>query len=147
MNFQPPSQSPFQPPSQRPYSATNELAKERNRAAAERTLTTWIQSSIVLIGFGIATNDIYLAFIRVFPERSFRFTQTVASMIGLGAIALGLFLLGLAVVEYPITIRAIERNDYLSRSSRSSSQIIISAVILFGLLAMVAVLLNATLTN
>lgn len=147
MSSQSSSQPPFQPSSPRPYSATNELAKERNRAAAERTLMAWIQSSIVLIGFGIATDDIYLAFSRVFPQQSSRFTQTVASIMGLGAIAIGLFLLGLAVVEYPIKIRAIERNDYLSRSSRSSSQIIISAVILFGLLAMVAVLLNAALTN
>ncbi|MGP1386041.1 MAG: YidH family protein [Thainema sp.] len=134
-----------QPPPQRPYSATNELAKERNRAAAERTLMAWIQSSVVLIGFGIATEHIYIAFSNVFPEQSSRFNQTVASVMGLSAIALGLFLLGLAVVEYPIQIRAIERNNYLSRSSRSSSQIIISAVILFGLLAIAAVLVNAAL--
>lgn len=140
------SQPSSQQPSQRSYSATNELAKERTRAAAERTLMSWMQSSITLISFGIAVDNIYTAFSRVFAEQSSMFNQTVASAIGLGAIALGLFLLGLAVVEYPIQIRAIERDDYLYRSSsRSSSRIIISAVLLFGLLAMVAVLLNAAL--
>ena len=34
--------------------STNELAKERNRAAAERTMTTWIQNCLTLIGFGFA---------------------------------------------------------------------------------------------
>ncbi len=141
------SQPPFQPPSQRPYSATNELAKERNRAAAERTLMSWIQNSTALIGFGIATDNIYIAFSRVFPEQSSQFNQTVASIMGLAAIALGLFLLGLAVVEYPIQVRAIEHNDYLNRSSRSLTRIVISAVILFGLLAIAAVLLNAALIS
>lgn len=108
---------------------------------------SWIQSSVNLMGFGIAVDNIYTAFSRVFPEQSSTFNQTIASAIGLGAIALGLFLLGLAVVEYPIQIRGIERDNYLylSRSSSSSSRIIVGAVILFGLLAMVAVLLNAAL--
>ena len=30
----------------------NELAKERNRAAAERTLMAWIRTALSLIGFG-----------------------------------------------------------------------------------------------
>ena len=108
---------------------------------------SWIQNSTALIGFGIATDNIYIAFSRVFPEQSSQFNQTVASIMGLAAIALGLFLLGLAVVEYPIQVRAIEHNDYLNRSSRSLTRIVISAVILFGLLAIAAVLLNAALIS
>lgn len=131
--------------SQRPYSATNELAKERNRAAAERTLMTWIQSSITLIGFGVATDNIYTAFSRVLPDQSSQFNQTVASLTGLGAIAIGLFLLSLATVEYPLKMRAIERDDYLSLSFRSAGRMIVGSVIVFGLLAMTAVLLNAVL--
>ena len=33
-------------------STTNELARERNRAAADRTLMAWIRTSIAMIGFG-----------------------------------------------------------------------------------------------
>lgn len=37
--------------SNKPTGDTNELAKERNRVAAERTLTSWIQNCLILITF------------------------------------------------------------------------------------------------
>jgi uncharacterized membrane protein YidH (DUF202 family) len=38
---------------------TNELAKERNRAAYDRTLMAWIRTAISLIGFGFAIAKSY----------------------------------------------------------------------------------------
>ena len=35
-------------------SQTNQLAKERSREAADRTLMAWIRTAISLIGFGFA---------------------------------------------------------------------------------------------
>ena len=35
-----------------PRNIANELAKERNREAAERTLMAWIRTALSLIGFG-----------------------------------------------------------------------------------------------
>ncbi|MFM7169470.1 MAG: YidH family protein, partial [Cyanobium sp.] len=37
---------------------TNELAKERNREAAERTLMAWIRTSLSLISFGFGVDKI-----------------------------------------------------------------------------------------
>ena len=36
-----------------------ELAKERNRAAADRTLNSWIRTSLALIGFGFGLSKIH----------------------------------------------------------------------------------------
>ena len=36
----------------------NELAKERNRAAAERTINAWIGNCLSLIGTGVAIDQI-----------------------------------------------------------------------------------------
>ena len=36
-----------------------ELAKERNRAAADRTLNSWIRTSLALIGFGFGISKIH----------------------------------------------------------------------------------------
>jgi putative membrane protein len=43
------------PSSDEPFSLTNELARERNREAADRTLLAWIRTSLAMIslGFGI----------------------------------------------------------------------------------------------
>jgi uncharacterized membrane protein YidH (DUF202 family) len=45
-----------------PTKFANELARERNREAAERTLMAWIRTALSLIGFGfgIAKLDEYL---------------------------------------------------------------------------------------
>ena len=40
-----------------------ELAKERNRAAADRTLNSWIRTSLALIGFGFGLSKILLIFV------------------------------------------------------------------------------------
>ena len=36
----------------------NELARERNRAAADRTLLAWIRTALSLIGFGFGIDRI-----------------------------------------------------------------------------------------
>ena len=43
-------------------SVANELARERNREAAERTLMAWIRTALSLIGFGFGFGklDAYL---------------------------------------------------------------------------------------
>jgi putative membrane protein len=40
-------------------SITNELARERNRAAADRTLMAWIRTALAMIGFGFGVGKLY----------------------------------------------------------------------------------------
>jgi putative membrane protein len=46
-----------------------ELAKERNRAAEERTLMAWIRTSLSLIGFGVGVERIVAAIYQCFLRR------------------------------------------------------------------------------
>lgn len=130
------------PPILRQYNASNELAKERNRAAAERTLTAWIINCLTLIGFGFAFDQIFAAVHRTFPQLNSSLNREFTTALGLGAIALGLLILLLTIVEYRIKLREIEREDYLYRPMHTSLSIIIVTTILFGSIALIAVLLN-----
>lgn len=130
------------PPSPRTTSITNELAKERNRKAAERTLLGWIDSCLALIGFGIAFDRIFSAIARLFPETDPVVSQRWTHLIGLSAIALGIFLLFLAIISYLGQTKSLAQEDYLTQRSHFLMLILNGSIILFGCFALVAVFLG-----
>jgi putative membrane protein len=125
----------------KPTGTTNELAKERNRAAAERTLTSWIQNSISLIGFGVAFDQVIAALQQTFPQQNWTMIVTLGQILGLSLITLGISLLILAMVQHHISVKSIERDDYILMPSRSLNLIVGSAIILFGLATLIKILL------
>ena len=48
-------------------SITNELARERNRAATDRTLMAWIRTALPMIDFGFGVGKIYDALGKAIP--------------------------------------------------------------------------------
>ncbi|MCP6763013.1 MAG: DUF202 domain-containing protein [Fischerella sp. CENA71] len=130
------SLSPFK----KPTITTNELAKERNRAAAERTLTSWIQNCLSLIGFGIAFDRIFNALNELIPKHNPHIAMQLAHIIGLSAIALGIFLLVLATIGYLIKVKSLEQEEYSYKSTYIVNlSVFVVSVILFGLVTLVAV--------
>ncbi|MCG5059198.1 MAG: DUF202 domain-containing protein [Limnoraphis sp. WC205] len=126
----------------KPTGATNELAKERNRAAAERTIAAWIQNSVTLIGLGIAFEQIFEALETTFPLQSRVIILKYSQILGLSLIALGIALLIIAIIQHRIIIKSIERDNYISISSRPLNIAIGSAVFIFGVAAVIVILLS-----
>ncbi|PPS39623.1 YidH family protein [Chroococcidiopsis sp. TS-821] len=131
--------------SQQPTNITNELAKQRNRGAAERTLLSWIQNCLTLIGFGIAFDRIFNAINQTFARNDTALNAKIAQSIGLGAIALGIFLLVLAIISYVKDVQSIAQPDYLYRPIHTSTVFVITAIILFGLIAIFVIFTSAVL--
>jgi putative membrane protein len=121
-------------------SETTELAKERNREAAERTLTSWIQNCIGLIGFGTGFDSIFAGLHKAFPDRNPSLSLRMTHIIGLTAIGSGVLLLIFVIAVYLAEIHSLEREDYFTRPlSFSLSSILVGTVIFYGLMALVAV--------
>ncbi|MDY7021858.1 MAG: DUF202 domain-containing protein [Cyanobacteriota bacterium] len=126
--------------SPKPTGTTNELAKERNRAAAERTLTSWIQNSLALIGFGIAFDQIFVALQQSFPqEENWAALTKLSHFLGLSLITLGIGLLVLAMIQHYIEVKSIEAEDYITKPARSLNLAVGIGIILFGLAASITI--------
>ncbi|MBW4484950.1 MAG: DUF202 domain-containing protein [Tildeniella torsiva UHER 1998/13D] len=111
---------------------TNELARERNRAAAERTLNAWTGICLSLIGFGVAFEQITRSLQRQAAPTAHRVVPNPA-LVGLGFVGMGLLLLGLALVQHRLTLAALEQQDYVLRSVKTLNRWAVVTIVLAGL--------------
>lgn len=119
--------------------SNTELAKKRNRAAAERTLMAWIRTSLALISFGFGIDQI------VAPLNSAVDVDNpirLARFLGLSFIALGTGAMLAAAVQHRQELRQIQREHYTYVPERSISLIVASVLFVIGLLAFVGILIN-----
>ncbi|PSF39065.1 hypothetical protein C7H19_03160 [Aphanothece hegewaldii CCALA 016] len=135
------------PPRQTP-NIQAELAKERNRAAAERTLMAWIRTCLSLISFGFGIDSIVgaiLSFHKVSENLNHvRFSR----VLGLSFIALGIYAMISAAIEHKRELRHIQRSvDYLYTPRRSLGLTVAIALICIGIYAFISILIKAYLTN
>src|SRR6476660_4601151 len=88
-----------------------ELAKERNRAAADRTLNSWIRTSLALIGFGFGISKIHASLEAMGIQRA---SDPIRSTLIVGGsfILLGLLALLAAVVQHLRILKRLERPDF-----------------------------------
>ncbi|MBD1916440.1 DUF202 domain-containing protein [Phormidium sp. FACHB-322] len=111
---------------------TNELARERNRAAAERTLNAWTGICLGLIGFGVAFEQIARGLRRQAASVAIIASPNPA-LVGLGFVGLGLLLLGLALVQHWLTLSALEQQSDVLLSIKTLNRWAVVAIVLVGI--------------
>jgi putative membrane protein len=120
-----------------------ELARERNRAAAERTLMAWIRTSLSLIAFGFGIDRIVAAIHGLYADTRIKPVQ-LSRTLGLAFIALGIYAMVMAAIEHQHELRRIQRQEmYTYRPRRSLSLIVAISMICIGVFAFVGIVVTS----
>jgi putative membrane protein len=121
-------------------SITNELARERNRAAADRTLMAWIRTALAMIGFGFGVGKLYEALEQSNPDRVVDPLNS-SKIVGEALIALGVLGLLAAVVQHLKILKQINDEQYVYRPPRALPMIVAVLLLSIGVFAFVSILL------
>lgn len=119
---------------------TNELAKERNRAAYDRTLMAWIRTAISLIGFGfaIATSYEYIHYETL--ERTGRFLDRMHTPLwfGLSFILLGMLCILGGVMQHAKVVKQIQSSTFTYADSKPLAKIVAFVLLIIGVFALIS---------
>jgi putative membrane protein len=122
------------------YNLTNELAKERNRAAAERTLMAWIRTSLSLISFGFGIDRIVVAIHKGFNHEID--PLHLSRILGLCFITIGTLALLGATLSHREDLRKISRGNFTYTPRISLSFVVAISLIAVGLFAFLGILIK-----
>jgi putative membrane protein len=117
----------------------NELAKERNREAAERTLMAWIRTALSLIGFGFGIGK--LAAYMDAAGLHTRFDVPHSSLIfGASFIVVGILGLLAAIVQHARILKRLSRPDFAYNAMRPIAMTVAVLLMLIGLFGLIVIL-------
>lgn len=114
---------------------TNELAKERNRAAAERTLMAWIRTSLALISFGFGVDKVIGAINRSRWGSSARADLSVRLM-AIAFLLTGIGSLAAATVQHRRILQRLRRDDFTYHEGTSLGTATALALMAIGCLCL-----------
>ena len=120
---------------------SNELAKERTREAADRTLMAWIRTCLSLIGFGFGIAKFRDIIVETGLRRGPEHIHSTL-IFGLSFIALGIFGLLAAVVQHWRILQHIKFGDFQYTGFRPVVMITALILLLIGLFAFISILLR-----
>ena len=113
---------------------STELAKTRNRAAAERTTLAWIRTALALISFGFGLDKIISA-IRDAGGDGHTSQDVGVQLMSMGFIGIGIFTLLIAMRQHKRELIRLRSDPYLYQDEPSLSIATATAVLVIGVLA------------
>jgi putative membrane protein len=120
-------------------SLTNELARERNREAADRTLLAWIRTSLAMISLGFGIERLGQAALS-FDGRIAGFSPFKTRVFGAALIVLGMAATLAGMWEHRHMLTAIARDDYRYSDRPPIARYMGWALVLVGAAALAAML-------
>jgi putative membrane protein len=122
-----------------PISLANELARERNREAADRTLLAWIRTSLALISFGFGIERLGQAAIELDGKLA-GFSAIRTRVGGAVLVALGIAATLAGMWEHRRMLQAIASNEYRYADRPPIARYMAMALVAVGLAALGVIL-------
>jgi len=116
---------------------STELARERTREAADRTLMAWIRTSLSLIAFGFGIGKAFELFSAAFPKKDLD-PQHGTLVLAISFIALGMLGLLGAIIQYGQVLKHLEQGAFTYKAPRALTMMVAILLLVIGLLALVA---------
>ncbi len=124
-----------------PSSLTNELARERNREAADRTLLAWIRTSLALISFGFGIERLGQAAVD-FDGKLLGFSVVKTRIAGATLVALGIAATLAGMWEHRHVLAAIARQDYRYADRPAIARWMAATLVAIGVAALATMLMG-----
>jgi putative membrane protein len=124
-----------------PTSLTNELARERNREAADRTLLAWIRTSLAMISLGFGIERLGQAALAL-DGRMVAFSPVKTRLFGAALIALGVAATLAGMWEHKRMLAAISGDDYRYADRPPIARYMGVALVVVGLAALAMMLVH-----
>jgi len=119
----------------------NELARERNREAADRTLLAWIRTSLAMISMGFGIERLGQAAIH-FDNQVSKFSPLKTWLFGAAMIVLGIVATLAGMWEHRGILVSISSEDYRYKDRSPIARYMGLALVLVGAAALVLVLID-----
>jgi putative membrane protein len=120
-------------------SLPNELARERNREAADRTLLAWIRTSLAMISLGFGIERLGQAAVSL-DGRLSGFSPLKTQLFGASLIVLGMAATLAGMWEHRLMLTAISKDDYRYSDRPPIARYMGWALVLVGAAALAAML-------
>jgi putative membrane protein len=125
----------------RSTSLVNELARERNREAADRTLLAWIRTSLAMISLGFGIERLGQAAL-AFDGRMVGFSPIKTRFFGAALIALGIAATLTGMWEHKRVLASVSDDDYRYADRPPIARYMGIALVLVGLAALAMMLVH-----
>ncbi len=122
-----------------PVSLTNELARERNREAADRTLLAWIRTSLAMISLGFGIEQVGQAAVGLDGKLA-GFSPLKTRIAGSALIGLGIAATLAGMWEHRHVLVAITRDDYRYADRPAIARSMGTALVCVGIAALAVIL-------
>ena len=129
------------PATTEPPSLSNELARERNREAADRTLLAWIRTSLAMISLGFGIEQVGQAAVGL-DGKLIGFSPLKTRIAGAALIALGIAATLAGMWEHRHMLKALLAEDYRYADRPPIARYMGIALVTVGLAALAVILVG-----